>query len=82
WGHRADIQFSQKVYLTAIGMERFWVVLLLVSLAASMAGVYSIRRGLKLQLNWPVKLLLVPVGLYVVWLFAPQSGLPYIYFDF
>ncbi|NEO19484.1 MAG: MBOAT family protein, partial [Moorea sp. SIO4A5] len=82
WGHPADIQFGQKVYLTAIGMERFWVLLLLVSLAASMAGVYSIRRGLKLQLNWPVKLLLVPVGLYVVWLFAPQSGLPYIYFDF
>jgi alginate O-acetyltransferase complex protein AlgI len=43
---------------------------------------YSIQRGLKLQLNWPLKLLLVPLSLFTVWLLAPTGGLPYIYFDF
>jgi alginate O-acetyltransferase complex protein AlgI len=44
--------------------------------------VYAVHRGLKLQLNWPLKLLLVPLCFYIVWIFAPQGGLPYIYFDF
>jgi alginate O-acetyltransferase complex protein AlgI len=37
---------------------------------------------MKLQLNWPVKIMLVPICFYVVWLLAPQDSLPYIYFDF
>jgi alginate O-acetyltransferase complex protein AlgI len=47
-----------------------------------MSLVYSIQRGLKLQLNWPLKLLLVPLCLFAVWVLAPEGGLPYIYFDF
>ncbi len=82
WGHSADIQFAQKVYVEVTGLGRFPVALLLVALVASMGVVYSIQRGLKLQLNWPLKLLLVPLCLFAVCLFAPKGGLPYIYFDF
>ncbi|HEY9665795.1 MAG TPA: MBOAT family protein, partial [Coleofasciculaceae cyanobacterium] len=74
--------FAQKVYIEALGLERFQVGLLLATIVASMGVVFVIRRGLKLQLNWPVKLLLVPLSLFTVWVLAPQGGLPYIYFDF
>lgn len=83
WGHPADIQFAQKVYVEALGLGHFQIALLLAALVALMSLVYSIQRGLKLQLNWPLKLLLVPLCLFTVWLLAPQEGgLPYIYFDF
>ncbi|HEY9602884.1 MAG TPA: MBOAT family protein [Allocoleopsis sp.] len=82
WGHSADVQFAQKVYVEAIGLDRFQISLLLAALMGSMAIVYSIQRGLKLQLNWPLKLLLVPLCLFTVWVLAPEGGLSYIYFDF
>jgi alginate O-acetyltransferase complex protein AlgI len=82
WGHSADIQFAQKVYIEALGLERFQIALLLATLIASMGFVFIIQRGLKLQLNWPLKLLLVPLCLFTVWVLAPEGGLPYIYFDF
>ncbi len=82
WGYPSDIQFAQKVYIEAIGLGRFQIALLLAALIASMGIAYSIQRGLKLQLNWPLKLLLVPLCLFTVWVLAPQGGLPYIYFDF
>jgi alginate O-acetyltransferase complex protein AlgI len=82
WGHPADIQFAQKVYVEAIGLDRFQIALLLAALMTSMAIVYCIQRGLKLQLNWPLKLLLVPLCLFTVWVLAPEGGLSYIYFDF
>ncbi len=46
-----------------------------------MAINYWFDQGWKLKLNWQLKVLLVPVFLFAVWLLAP-SGLPYIYFDF
>jgi alginate O-acetyltransferase complex protein AlgI len=82
WGYQADSQFVQKVYREAIGLEPLQLALLLTLLAVFMAVVYGLHKGLKLQLNWHVKLLLVPVCLFVVWLLAPEGGLPYIYFDF
>jgi D-alanyl-lipoteichoic acid acyltransferase DltB (MBOAT superfamily) len=82
WGHSADIQFVQKVYIDAIGLGRFHIALLLAALVASMCSVYSVQRGLKLQLNWPLKLLLVPLCLLTVCLLAPQGGLRYIYWDY
>lgn len=82
WGQTADIQFAQKIYGDAIGLGRPQLALILVILVVLMWVVYALQRGLKLQLNWPVKLLLVPVCLYTVWVLAPQGGLPYIYFDF
>lgn len=82
WGHSADVQFVQKVYVDAIGLGRFHVALLLTSVFVAMTAIYSIQRGLKLQLNWPLKLLLVPLCLLTVCLLAPQGGLRYIYWDF
>lgn len=82
WGHSADIQFAQKVYGEAIALGRTQLALLLVMLVVLMGMVYTLQRALKLQMNWPVKLLLVPVCLYAVWVLAPEGGMPYIYFDF
>ncbi len=82
WGHPADIQFAQKVYVEVVGIGPMPISLLLVALMVLMAIAYGIQRGLKLQLNWPLKLLLVPLCLYIVWVLAPTGGLPYIYFDF
>lgn len=82
WGHAADAQFTQKVYVEALGIERVQVALLLWLIVALMGVAYAFSRGLKVQLNWPFKLLLIPISLYLVWLLAPQGGTPYIYFDF
>lgn len=81
-GHAADAQFAQKVYVEALGLGRLEVALALGAIAVGMGFVYAVSRGLKVQLNWPIKILLVPICLYAVWLLAPQGGLPYIYFDF
>lgn len=81
-GHAADVQFGQKIYVDTLQIERIQLTLLLVGLMLVMALLYSIRRGMKLQLNWPLKLFLVPVLLYLSWLLAPAESLPYIYFDF
>jgi len=81
-GHPADAQFSQKVYLEAIGLQPLQIWLLLWLIVCVMFVAYSFDRVLKLQLNWNVKLMLVPACLFAVWLLAPQGALPYIYFDF
>lgn len=82
WGYNGDIQFAKKVYEQALGLGRPQVSLLIVGLAGLMGIVYTFRQGLKVQLNWPIKLLLVPLCLFAVWLLAPEGSLPYIYFDF
>jgi alginate O-acetyltransferase complex protein AlgI len=82
WGHQGDVQFAQKVYVEAMGLDGIQIALLLGILVGVMGVVFAFQRLLKLQINWPVKLLLVPISLYAVWLFAPQEVLPYIYFDF
>ncbi|QIZ73166.1 MBOAT family O-acyltransferase [Oxynema aestuarii] len=82
WGHAPDVQFSEKVYLETLGIDRLELALVLGSLWLLMFLSYFIERGLRLQINWPLKMALVPVCLYVVWLFAPEGSLPYIYFDF
>ncbi|MBW4648835.1 MAG: MBOAT family protein [Kastovskya adunca ATA6-11-RM4] len=82
WGHTADVQFAQKVYQEALGLQRFEVAVLLAIVIAIMGIIYAFYQGLKIQLNWPLKLLLVPICLYMVWVFVPPGSLPYIYFDF
>lgn len=82
WGHAADAQFTQKVYVEAIGLQPLQISLLLAAIFILMAIAYFCDRALKLQLNWNVKLMLVPVCLFAVWILAPQGALPYIYFDF
>ncbi|MBD2179921.1 MBOAT family protein [Planktothrix sp. FACHB-1355] len=82
WGHKADVQFAQKVYVEALGLEPFQLVMLLWGIVAFMAIGFALHRNMKLQLNWPIKIFLVPLSLYAVWQLAPKEGLPYIYFDF
>jgi alginate O-acetyltransferase complex protein AlgI len=82
WGHTADVQFAQKVYLESLNFTRPQIVLLLWGIVALMGLSYVISRNLKLQLNWPVKVLLAPVCLFLAWLLAPTDSPPYIYFDF
>ncbi len=82
WEHPADVQFAHKVYVEALGLERVQLSWMLGALAVAMLVNYTLIRGLKLELNWPLKLMLVPLCLYAVWVFAPEGGLPYIYFDF
>lgn len=82
WRYPADAQFAQKVYVESLGLGRSELTLLLGALTVGMGVAYLCDRSLKLQLNWPVKLLLVPACFYLVWLLAPQNSLPYIYFEF
>lgn len=82
WGTRADVQFAHKVYVEALGVERSDLVMILVAVILGMAIATGFRRGLKVQLNWPIKLILIPLCFFAVLLLAPEGGLPYIYFDF
>ncbi|EDX85811.1 MBOAT family [Synechococcus sp. PCC 7335] len=82
FGHRADIQFAQKVYLDSTGLNRSQLLLLLSSLAIAIGIAYLIHQGLKLQISWPVKVLLLPLCGFFAWILAPDMALPFIYFDF
>lgn len=82
WGHPADVQFAQNVYVEVFNLNQFQLAFLLCAIAALMSLVCLFNRTLKLQLNWPLKLFFVPICLFTVWVLAPKGGLPYIYFDF
>lgn len=82
WGHGADSQFVQKVYVESLNMNQYQLTAILATLALLMSIIYGFNARLKLEFNWPVKLLFVPICLYAVWLLSPEGGLPYIYFDF
>jgi alginate O-acetyltransferase complex protein AlgI len=82
WGHAADAQFAHKVYVETLQIDRLQITILLWALVAAIGIIYLFSRGLKLQLNWSVKLLLVPLCLFAAWLLAPNESPPYIYFDF
>lgn len=81
WGRSADAQFTQKVYGEGLGLDPLQLWASLAAIAIAMALLAVLHRGLRLQLNWPLKLLLVPPSLLGVWIFAPE-GIPFIYFDF
>lgn len=82
WGHNADAQFAQKVYVEALNTSQSQVSAILFTLVVLMGVTYTFKGRLKLEFNWPIKLVFVPLCLYAVWLFAPEGSLPYIYFDF
>lgn len=82
WGTPADAQFAQKVYLESLGFTYPQLAVLLAAVFGAMAVGYGFHRGLKLEIGWPVKLLLVPLCCFLAWLLAPAETLPYIYFDF
>ncbi len=81
-GQTADVQFAQKVYVETLQIDRLHLAYLLGLLTLGMALSYLLHRGLKLQLAWTMKILLVPVCLFLAWLLAPNEAPPYIYFDF
>ncbi|NJN49321.1 MAG: MBOAT family protein, partial [Alkalinema sp. RL_2_19] len=82
WGVSSDPQFLQKIYVEELGVYPNQIAGMLAILAAAMGTSFLFRRGLKLQLNWFLRLLLVPICLYAVWIFAPDGAARYIYFDF
>ncbi|HIK43818.1 MAG TPA: MBOAT family protein [Leptolyngbyaceae cyanobacterium M65_K2018_010] len=82
WGTAADPQFTQKVYLESLGFTYAQLLLMLLGVFGLMAVAYLFKRGFKLELNWPVKLLLIPLLSVLAWLLAPAETLTYIYFDF
>jgi len=82
WGHEADAQFAQKIYVEALGSDRLHIAALLFALFLAMGIAYLFHRGFKLKLSLPMKLLLIPSCLLLAWLLAPNESPPYIYFDF
>ena len=82
WGKTADPQFLNKVYGETLKLTPGQLSVGLSLLAIGMAIAYLFHRGLKVQINWYLKLLLVPIWLYAVYLLAPQGVTRYIYFDF
>jgi alginate O-acetyltransferase complex protein AlgI len=81
-GTTTDPQFTQKVYLESLGFSYGQLWLLLGGLFGLMGVAYAFKRGLKIELSWPVKLLLIPLFSLLAWLLAPAETLSYIYFDF
>ncbi|OUL27881.1 membrane-bound O-acyltransferase family protein [Nostoc sp. RF31YmG] len=81
-GYPSDIQFAQKVYVEALNISQSQLAGRLIFLALLMSLVYAFKSRLKVEFNWPVKLVFVPLCFYAVWLLAPEGSLPYIYFDF
>ncbi|MGM3304968.1 MBOAT family O-acyltransferase [Anabaena sp. WFMT] len=82
WGHPADEQFAEKVYVEALNLSQYQLSYLLIVIAILMSITYAFKRGMKLEFSWPIKLVFVPLCFYAVWLLAPEGSLPYIYFDF
>lgn len=82
WLTNADVQFAQKVYVESLGLSRSGITIILAGLMALMGLAYTVQHGLKLQLSWPLKLLLIPLCLFLAWILAPGEALPYIYFEF
>ncbi|MEL6354047.1 MAG: MBOAT family protein [Cyanobacteria bacterium J06627_28] len=82
FGHSADIQFAQKVYLANSGLSRPQLCFVLFGLVGCMAFAYAVQRGLKLQISWPIKVLMLPMCAFLAWVLAPDMASPFIYFDF
>jgi alginate O-acetyltransferase complex protein AlgI len=82
WGYSADVQYAPKVYGEAVGLYPPQIAMIFAAIAGIMLLTYALQRGLKLNLTWHLKLLLVPICWYAVWQLAPEAGTRYIYFDF
>ena len=82
WGYAADVQYAPKVYGEAVGLYPPQIAMIFAAIAGIMLLTYTLQRGLKLNLTWHLKLLLIPICWYAVWQLAPEAGTRYIYFDF
>lgn len=81
FGKAADPQFGLKIYVESLGLTSGQIALLMGGLVVAMLVVYLCDRA-KWRLSFPVKLMLVPLCLYLVAILGPQRTLPFIYFDF
>ncbi len=81
WGYESDSQFGVKIYVESLGITTGQIALLMFGLLGMSLIAYRCDRN-KWQLNWQVKLFLVPISLFLVSLFSPEKKLPFIYFDF
>jgi alginate O-acetyltransferase complex protein AlgI len=81
WGYESDPQFGVKVYVNSLGISSGQILLLMSILGGLSWLAYSCDRA-KWQLNWQIKLFLVPVSLFLVSILSPDKKLPFIYFDF
>jgi alginate O-acetyltransferase complex protein AlgI len=82
WGYPRDAQFANKIYVENLKLADSQILLILVGLTTAMMVAYLFDRLLKLNLNWHLKLTLIPLCLYIVWLLSPTESLAFIYFDF
>jgi alginate O-acetyltransferase complex protein AlgI len=82
WGYPRDAQFATKIYTENLKLADSQILLILGGLSIAMAVAYTFDRILKLNLNWNIKLILIPICLYIVWLLSPAESLAFIYFDF
>jgi alginate O-acetyltransferase complex protein AlgI len=82
WGYPRDAQFATKIYVDSLKLGDRDMLLILIALTVAMFVAYTFERLLKLNLNWRLKLISIPVCLYVVWLLSPAQSLAFIYFDF
>ncbi len=82
WRYPGDLQFTQKIYLEGLGLARPGFLVLLGLLLLGMGGTYLVQRQWQLQLNWGLKVALIPLCFYGILIFRPEGNIPYIYFDF
>jgi alginate O-acetyltransferase complex protein AlgI len=82
WGYPRDPQFATKIYVENLKLADSQILLILVGITIAMMVAYTFDRVLKLNFNWHLKLILIPICLYIVWLLSPVESLAFIYFDF
>ena len=82
WGYPRDTQFITKIYVENLKLVDSQVLLILMGITIAMTIAYIFDRLLKLNLNWHLKLTLIPICLYIVWLLSPTQSFAFIYFDF
>jgi alginate O-acetyltransferase complex protein AlgI len=82
WGYPRDAQFATKIYVESLKLADSQVLLILIGIILAMMLAYLFDRVLKLNFNWHLKLTLIPLCLYIVWLLSPAESLAFIYFDF
>jgi alginate O-acetyltransferase complex protein AlgI len=82
WGYPRDAQFTTKIYVENLKLADSQIFLILLGITLAMAIAYIFDQLLKLNLNWHLKLTLIPIFLYIVWLLSPTESLAFIYFDF
>ncbi|WP_310416795.1 MBOAT family O-acyltransferase [Chamaesiphon sp. OTE_8_metabat_110] len=82
WGYPRDAQFVTKIYLENLNLADSQIFLVLLGITIAMTIAYIFDRILKLNLNWHLKLTLIPICLSIVWLLSPPESLAFIYFEF